>query len=121
MKIPPDAVVECGPCRLCCKGRHLVVLVPEMGDDASLYKVQSAPGPRGRPVVALAMQPNGDCAHLVDGECEVYDHRPKVCRAYDCRADYLNTPRAERRRRTKAGFSGAEVYERGRQLHEGRD
>jgi hypothetical protein len=28
---------------------------------------------------------NGHCPMLVDGECSIYEHRPRTCRTYDCR------------------------------------
>ncbi len=27
----------------------------------------------------------GHCPMLVDGECTIYEHRPRTCRTYDCR------------------------------------
>ena len=27
----------------------------------------------------------GHCPMLVDGECSIYEHRPRTCRVYDCR------------------------------------
>ena len=28
---------------------------------------------------------HGHCPMLVDGDCSIYDHRPRTCRMYDCR------------------------------------
>lgn len=117
MSRTPDAAVPCGSCSLCCRGRHLVVLFPEGGDDVAAYKTQQSKT-SGRPVFALAFQENGDCAHLVDGACEVYDNRPHVCRKFSCIKSYLETPRAERRRLVAAGTASADVFARGRELSE---
>jgi len=112
----PDAVVECESCSLCCRNRHLVLLTPGV-DNPRLFRKQRAVHPvSGDPVFALAFQPNGDCAHLIDGKCDVYENRPQVCRTFSCVGDYLETPRAERRRRVKAGTADQAVYDRGREL-----
>jgi uncharacterized protein len=39
--------------------------------------------PRGH--VLLGYDEHGSCPMLVDDKCSVYAHRPRACRAYDCR------------------------------------
>jgi hypothetical protein len=39
--------------------------------------------PRGH--VLLGYDERGQCPMLVDGGCSIYEHRPRTCRAYDCR------------------------------------
>lgn len=73
-----DAIVPCNGCVLCCQG-EAIYLVPE---DTQPYIVQ--PTPDGR--VMLAHQENGDCVYLKNGKCDIYDRRPTLCRAFDCRA-----------------------------------
>jgi Fe-S-cluster containining protein len=33
----------------------------------------------------LRKKANGECIHLQDGGCSVYEHRPSACRVFDCR------------------------------------
>jgi hypothetical protein len=75
-----DRQVPCGTCRECCW--HSVVEVsPERGDDASkLDTVQRDDGQ-----LILRKRPDGSCVHLGPQGCEVREHRPMVCRRYDCR------------------------------------
>jgi hypothetical protein len=54
-------------------------------------RVELTPAELANPVLRhdgkhLLRQPDGACTHLVDGYCEVYDQRPRSCRAFDCRA-----------------------------------
>jgi Fe-S-cluster containining protein len=35
----------------------------------------------------IARRPDGYCAHNEEGRCTVYEHRPGICRTYDCRQD----------------------------------
>jgi len=75
-----DAVVPCNGCVECCRNSTLVVLLPMVGDDLSLYQYEDGDfGPQ------LKHKPNGDCIHLVDDKCEVYVNRPIMCRQFDCR------------------------------------
>jgi Fe-S-cluster containining protein len=41
------------------------------------------PGEAGRRV--LEHDADGRCSQLIDDRCAVYAHRPRACRAYDCR------------------------------------
>ncbi|MCC6527887.1 MAG: YkgJ family cysteine cluster protein [Polyangiaceae bacterium] len=40
----------------------------------------------GRPYM-IARRADGSCVHNEGGRCGVYQHRPAVCRVYDCRKD----------------------------------
>jgi hypothetical protein len=37
-------------------------------------------------VLVLRQRPDGACVHLGERGCTVYEHRPSVCRSFDCRA-----------------------------------
>ena len=50
-----------------------MVVTREEGDDPALFENDVLPVVDGR------------CAYLIDGRCSIYDKRPKVCRAFDCR------------------------------------
>ncbi|HEX5585867.1 MAG TPA: hypothetical protein VFZ17_01030, partial [Acidimicrobiia bacterium] len=82
-----DAVVPCGSCVACCTASQFVHVGPDEHD--ALAHIPStllfpAPGlPRGH--VVLGYDEHGCCPMLVDGQCSIYDHRPRACRTYDCR------------------------------------
>jgi Fe-S-cluster containining protein len=82
-----DAAVPCGGCTACCTSSQFVTIGAEETD--TLAHIPSAllfpaPGkPRGHFV--LGYDERGHCPMLVDGRCSIYEHRPKTCRAYDCR------------------------------------
>ena len=47
----------------------------------------------------LGFDENGHCPMLIDNKCSIYKHRPRTCRAYDCRvftATGLTTTDAEK-------------------------
>ena len=73
------ADVPCNGCTACCHGP--IVLQPAHGDDPSQYETvsDSAWG------VKLAQKPDGSCHYLVPGGCSIWNRRPAVCRAFDCR------------------------------------
>ncbi len=82
-----DSVVPCGDCTACCTASQFVHVGPDEHDalthipPALLFP---APGlPRGH--VLLGYDERGHCPMLVDGACSIYEHRPRVCRTYDCR------------------------------------
>lgn len=112
---PPDAMVPCGACTACCH-HTLIVLLPEHGDKPELYDSFAALNPlTGEMGRALKQKPNGDCAHLGPGGCEIYDHRPAICRAYDCRRYLLRLgDRHAQRRAVREGVLLKSVYDAGR-------
>lgn len=111
------SLVPCGQCTLCCHG-EVVVLHPEAGDDPSLFRTEPFKDPTqaGRLTQRLLLAENGDCTHLIEGKCEVYDHRPAMCRAFDCRAFYRSRDRAARRRMERQSPATGEILRRGREL-----
>ncbi len=116
----PTAVVDCGSCTLCCF-QQIIVLYREHGDIAERFKTRPGRNPlNGDHADILLNNPDGSCIHLVEGKCEVYDHRPSMCKSFDCGVHYDKTPRPERRRRAKSNPHSAAIYERGRQISEGR-
>jgi RNA polymerase sigma-70 factor (ECF subfamily) len=81
------ADVPCGGCTACCTSSQFVHIDPDETD--ALAHIPAgllfpAPGqPRGH--VLLGYDERGHCPMLVDGRCSIYQHRPRTCRAYDCR------------------------------------
>jgi Fe-S-cluster containining protein len=76
------ASVPCGSCTACCwYGRTDVK--PEEEELEDLAALQMLEDEKG---FYLAQRGDGGCIHLgINGGCEVWEHRPRVCRAYDCR------------------------------------
>ena len=111
--------VPCNGCTLCCRG-ELIVLHPEEGDDPSRYDtVMVHSGGEIGDVFALKNKANGDCIYLGESGCTIHDRRPLVCRAYDCRDNYLTTPRHKRRRMIAEGLASKAIFNRGRELLKG--
>lgn len=107
------AKVPCGTCTACCRW-ELIFLMPECGDDPSKYLTEPAYNPVfDREGLALRHKDDGSCIYLNDKGCSIHDHAPVVCREFDCRRWYLSIPRAERRRREKAGVTTKEVMKAG--------
>ena len=82
-----DAAVPCHGCVACCTSSQFVHIGPEEHDTLAHVPAEllvPAPGlPPGH--VVLGYDERGHCPMLVDGQCSIYDHRPKTCRTYDCR------------------------------------
>jgi hypothetical protein len=105
----PDAVVACGACQLCCW--HQRVFVME-GDPAERYDTEDI----GNGARMLRQRPDGSCVHLGPGGCEVYAHRPRICRAFDCGAWFRSIPRSRRRNMARQDASVAALIKRGREI-----
>jgi hypothetical protein len=79
--------VPCGGCTACCTSGQFVHIGPDETDTlAHIPSELLAPAPRlpaGH--VVLGYDSAGRCPLLVDGACSIYEHRPRACRAYDCR------------------------------------
>lgn len=107
--------LACGACNKCCRKNPGVLLFPELGDDPSLYDTY-AELVDGRQLVKA--KPNGDCTYLdLEKGCTIYEKRPRVCRSYDCRSDYITWvahPREERRALMKSGRLNSGVQKEGR-------
>ena len=110
---PPDVDVPCNGCTACCR-KQIVALFPEYGDDpAILSRHVERDG-----VLILDEAENGDCVYLQDGGCSVWEHRPVLCRTFDCRQHFRDYTRAQRRRMVKAGLVSKEIFDAGRaRLH----
>lgn len=72
--------VPCGTCTACCESGQVIHIEP---DEATTLAVL----PPGLVGADLALRPDaeGRCPMLVRGSCSIYEHRPRICRTYDCR------------------------------------
>jgi Fe-S-cluster containining protein len=79
--------VPCGDCRGCCTSSYFIHVAPdEIETLAQIPKklLFPAPGmPKGH--VLLGYDEKGHCPMFKDNACSIYAHRPRTCRAYDCR------------------------------------
>ena len=79
--------VPCDGCTACCRSRQFIHVEPD--ETAAIARIPrrllvQAPGlPRGH--LLLGYDQRGHCPMLVDDRCSIYEHRPRACRAYDCR------------------------------------
>lgn len=80
-------VVPCGACRGCCTSSQFIHVRPqetrtlEVIPETLLVKAPGlADGNR-----VLGFSADGSCPMLLDGTCSIYEHRPQICRDYDCR------------------------------------
>ncbi len=87
--------VPCGPCRACCQ-QQVVLLTPEDLPNLARYDHLELTN-KDQTIRVLRNQPNGDCAHLGPDGCLIYEHRPHICRQYDCRKQFLVMTRTQRR------------------------
>jgi hypothetical protein len=82
-----DADVPCDGCTACCESSQFVLVEPDEHDTRAHIPAEllfPAPGaPKGFSL--LPYDEHGRCPMLVDGACSIYEHRPRTCRAYDCR------------------------------------
>ena len=108
--------IDCGACTKCCRHFPSIFILPELGDDLSLYEGDIERDPTyGK--IRLKYQPNGDCIYLDRKTgCTAYDKRPRICHAYDCREGYIKNmshSRTERRALMKAGTIDEAVHKEG--------
>jgi Fe-S-cluster containining protein len=79
--------VPCNGCTACCRASQFVLVEPDERDTLARIPPEllfPAPQlPRGHRV--LGYDERGHCPMLVDDRCSIYEHRPRACRAYDCR------------------------------------
>jgi Fe-S-cluster containining protein len=79
--------VPCGGCTACCTSSQFIHVGPEETETLAHIPAELLfPAPRlpaGN--VLLGYDENGHCPMLIDGECSIYEHRPRTCRTYDCR------------------------------------
>lgn len=80
--------VPCGECTACCTSSQFIHIAPS--EEEALARIPGAllfpaPGlPKGH--VVLGYDEHGHCPMFADGRCSIYEHRPRTCRTYDCRA-----------------------------------
>ena len=81
------STVPCAGCTACCTASQFIHIGPDETDTLSRIPKQLLfPAPRmPRGHVLLGYDERGHCPMLIDGQCSIYDHRPKTCRTYDCR------------------------------------
>lgn len=83
-----DVDVPCGSCTACCRSSRFVHVGPD--EQVALAAIPGellfpAPGwPAGWKVMGYDDQ--GRCPMLGDRGCTIYEHRPRTCRTFDCRA-----------------------------------
>jgi len=111
-------IVPCGDCHLCC--RLMTPIRPDKGDDPAQYQTAICLQIGKDPFLILDRKDNGDCVYLGEHGCTIWDRAPVVCREFDCRNTYKNSDRAGRRLAIKRGTMSKEIFDRGRELLEGR-
>jgi len=82
-----ESDVPCNGCTACCTSSQFVHIGPDEHDTLAHVPAEvrfPAPGlPKGHFV--MGYDERGHCPMLIDGDCSIYDHRPRTCRMYDCR------------------------------------
>lgn len=82
-----ESVVPCDGCTACCTSSQFIHIGPDEVETLAHIPAELLfPAPRlptGN--VLLGYDANGHCPMLIDGECSIYEHRPRTCRTYDCR------------------------------------
>jgi uncharacterized protein len=108
--------VPCAGCTACCRSSQFVHVEPDETDTLAHIPAELLfPAPRlPRGHLLLGYDERGHCPMLVDDACSIYEHRPRACRAYDCRVfaaagieldDPGRAELAQRARRWRFGFS----------------
>lgn len=107
--------LKCDGCTSCCKN-ELLFLHPDMGDRPHEYAIKAVINPlNNQPGFALQQKPNGDCFYLDAEGCTIYERRPAICKAFDCRKFFLSLGgRNERRAMLKTGALSKDVLDAGR-------
>ena len=82
-----SADVPCGDCTACCTSSQFVHIGPDEFDALAVIPTDLLFPEPGLPPGHLLMgyDRRGHCPMLVDGQCSVYENRPRTCRTYDCR------------------------------------
>ena len=82
-----SADVPCAGCTACCRSSQFVHIEPDETDTlAHIPPALLFPAPQ-RPSGHMVMgyDERGHCPMLINDLCSIYEHRPRTCRAYDCR------------------------------------
>lgn len=87
--------IACASCRQCCTHQTVLLLIEDEPRMAH-YQVD-AHDFEDKIFFTLQVKENGDCIHLGPAGCTIYENRPEVCRAYDCRIQFLIMPEEDRR------------------------
>lgn len=108
------ANVPCNGCTACC-ANDLLMLHPEMGDDASQYETMPAINPiTGKAGLALKHKPEGGCIYLTANGCSIHGRAPAVCQEFDCRKMFLKLGASKARKAVEAGWASQAVMDAGR-------
>ena len=107
--------VPCNGCSACC--RSVVAIQPERGDNPADYECAinidtSAPN-RAR-TFSLNRKPDGSCYALRNGRCTIWDKRPYICRAFDCRKLWVMLTRPERQRLIRDRYFSRDIFAAGK-------
>jgi Putative zinc- or iron-chelating domain len=82
----PAADVACDGCTACCYHKF-VDIQPELEREEDLAHLDIITRDDGK--LQLRKREDGACVHLGPNGCQVYEHRPRSCRLYDCRIGSL--------------------------------
>lgn len=107
--------VPCGSCKVCCKDRNLIVLMPDEGDDVASYDHVVTDLPKLGQVPILRHAADGNCIYLGPEGCTIHGRAPFICRIFDCRRFFLAHSRSERRMMLKKDACSKEVFDAGRE------
>jgi Fe-S-cluster containining protein len=82
-----EADVPCAGCTACCRSFQFIHIDPDERETlARIPPELLSPAPRSSDgQLVLGYDEHGRCPMLVDDRCSIYEHRPRTCRAYDCR------------------------------------
>ena len=82
-----DADVPCGTCTACCTSSYFIPIRPDETETLSHIPEELLIPAPGRPAghMLLGFDDKGHCFMLIDNKCTIYAHRPRTCRAFDCR------------------------------------
>ncbi|HVY93394.1 MAG TPA: YkgJ family cysteine cluster protein [Bryobacteraceae bacterium] len=106
--------VPCNGCIECCRSGQGLFLHPEQGDDVASYRTRTMTGSAGESVFVLETTAAGACVYLGERGCTIYEHRPLLCRTFDCRKHYLILPRQDRDNLVRLKLSSRAVFNAGR-------
>ncbi len=83
-----DVDVPCGECTACCRSSLFIHIGPDEHDTlAHIDRALLFPAPGAPPGhVLMGYDRQGRCPMLSASGCSIYEHRPRTCRDFDCRA-----------------------------------
>lgn len=82
-----EVAVPCAECRACCHSSLFIHIAPDERDTlAHIAPGLLFPAPGAPPGhLLMGYDRHGRCPMLTDAGCSIYEHRPRTCRAFDCR------------------------------------